>query len=115
MRSMPDFPSISPCHVASLPMPRGEIMPMPVMTTRRLVKRVGVFWLLRFGVFVDVLDGVLDLADLLRLIVGNLDAELFLESHDQLDGIERVRAEVLNERSLRGDLLRVDAELLDDD
>src|SRR5436309_9512064 len=115
MRPMPDFPSISPCHVASLPTPSGEIIPRPVMTTRRLVKRVGVSWLLRLGVLFDVLDGVLDLADLLRLVIGNLDAELFLESHDQLDGIQRVRAEVLNERSLRGDLLRVDAELLDDD
>ena len=38
MRSIPDRPSMSPCHVASFPMPSGEIMPRPVMTTLRFIK-----------------------------------------------------------------------------
>jgi len=39
---------------------------------------------------IDVLDRVLHLADLLRLVIGDLDAKLFLERHDQLDRVERV-------------------------
>src|SRR5437588_6008474 len=33
----PERPSTSPCQVGSLPTPSGEIMPIPVTTTRRLV------------------------------------------------------------------------------
>jgi hypothetical protein len=39
MRPMPERPSIRPCQVGSLPTPSGEIMPMPVTTTRRFSKR----------------------------------------------------------------------------
>src|SRR3954451_8489547 len=99
---MPERPSTSPCQVGSLPTPSGEIMPIPVTTTRRLVMRVcvcageagGVNAIPRtartagpcrgarlrsFGALVDVLDSVLDLLDLLGLVVGNLDAELLFE------------------------------------
>src|SRR5438105_2457929 len=33
---IPERPSTSPCQVGSLPTPSGEIMPIPVTTTRRL-------------------------------------------------------------------------------
>src|SRR5437660_12637834 len=97
---MPERPSMSPCQVGSLPTPSGEIMPIPVTTTRRLVMRVCVCaggaggvnaiprngtdrrsvpgWarLRSLGALVDVLDRVLNLLDLLGLVVRNLDAEL---------------------------------------
>src|ERR1044071_3556094 len=127
MRSTPDLPSRMPRQVGSLPMPSGEIIPIPVTTTRRFCMRL---WgrarcgtgsrpvptdLRCFRAFLDVVDGVLDLADLLRLVVRDLHAELFLEGHDQLDGVERVGAEVFDERRFGSDLVRVDAQLLDDD
>src|SRR5437763_6921364 len=60
----------------------------------------------------DVVDGLADGRDLLSVLVRDLDAELILELHDQLDEIERVGIEVLLERRLFGDLVLVDAELL---
>src|SRR6266404_9046537 len=64
--------------------------PRPVTTTRR-------FMHMRSGlVFLDVFDGLPDGLDLLRGIVGDVDIELFLEFHDQLDDIERVGAEVVD-------------------
>ena len=50
----------------------------------------------------DVGDRVLDGTDLLCIVVGNLDLELFLESHDQLDDVERVGAKVFSEASFGG-------------
>jgi hypothetical protein len=49
--------------------------------------------------------------DLLRVLVRDLDPELVLELHDQLDEVERVRVEILLEGSLFRDLAFVDAEL----
>jgi hypothetical protein len=60
----------------------------------------------------DVVDGLADGLDLLRVLVGDLDPELVLELHDQLHEIERVRIEILLEGSLFCDLALVDAELL---
>src|SRR5258706_9864243 len=123
MGPMPERPSMSPCHVGSLPMPRGETIPIPVTTTRRLVIEILEFAtavvagtarthpaigtgrmgpvpdgsLRSFGALVDVFDGVPDLLDLLGLIIGYLDAELLFERHDQLDRVERVRSEVFDE------------------
>ena len=70
----------------------------------------------RLGVaLVDVFDGVADGADALRVLVGDLGPELFLEAHDQLDQVERVGVQVVDERRLGLDVLFIDAELLDDD
>src|SRR4029077_19465515 len=66
-------------------------------------------------VFLDVLDGVGDLLDLLGILVRDLHAELLFEAHDQLDEVQRVRVEVLDERGLWSHLVLVDAELLDDE
>src|SRR5512134_254538 len=63
----------------------------------------------------DIGDRILDGLDLLGGIVGNLAAELFFERHDQLDGVERVGAEIVDEAGALGDLRLVDAEMLDDD
>src|SRR3954454_24223682 len=131
---MTEGPSKGPCQVGSLPTPSGEIMPIPVTTTRRLVMvlswrkrarerprtartagpcRVGA--LRSFGALVDVFDRVLDLLDLLGLVVGNLDAEFLFESHDQLDRIERVRSDAFDQRRIGTKPVGVDTELLDDD
>src|SRR5918994_2851428 len=56
------------------------------------------------GVFVDVVDGVLDGADLLGILVRNLRPELLFEAHDQLDEVERVGVEIVNEGGLGLDL-----------
>src|SRR6476661_5242442 len=59
----------------------------------------------------DVVDGLTDGRDLLRVLVRDLDPELILELHDQLDQVERVRVEVVLERRLLGDLIVLDTEL----
>merc|ERR1719313_2127283 len=63
----------------------------------------------------------LDRADALRrrrhrlgLLVRDLDVERLLDGHDQLDGVERVRAEVLGEARARDDRVKLDAQLLRD-
>src|SRR5207244_2364069 len=63
----------------------------------------------------DVVDGLPDGGDLLGVLVGDLDPELVLQLHDQLDEIERVCIEVLLERGFLVDFGLVDAELLDED
>jgi hypothetical protein len=45
----------------------------------------------------DVVDGLSDSRDLLGVLVRDLDPELILELHDQLDEIERVGVEILLE------------------
>src|SRR6185295_17239233 len=67
--------------------------------------------LVAFDVVHDVLDG----ADLLRVLVGDLHLVLFLERHDELDDVQRVGAEVLDERRLGSDLVLAHPKLLTDD
>ena len=57
----------------------------------------------------------LDARDLLRFLVRDFDAELLLERHHELDGVERVGAQVLDERGIWRHLFLVDAQLLHDD
>ena len=45
----------------------------------------------------QVIDCVAYGGDLLRILVGNLDIESFLKLHHKLDGIERVRSQVIGE------------------
>ncbi len=68
-----------------------------------------------FGVLLDVVDCVLDGADLLGVLVRNVDLEGLLERENELDQTEGVRAEVLDERGLGLDVLLLDVELLLDD
>src|SRR6201999_74422 len=48
-------------------------------------------------------------------IVGNFAAELFLERHDELDGIERISAEIVDEARPLGDLVGLDTQMFHDD
>ena len=57
-------------------------------------------------------DGITDGGNTFRVFVGDFTTEDFLEAHNQLDNIERVRLEVLAEASLRYDLVGLDAELI---
>ena len=54
-----------------------------------------------------------DGTDALRVLVGDLRAELLFETHDQLDKVKRVRVQVVNERRFRLDFLFIDTELLE--
>src|SRR5207302_10955930 len=67
------------------------------------------------AVRVDEAHRVLDGDDLLRGIVGNLAPELFLERHDELDGVETVGAQIVYEAGVVGDLGLVDAKMFNDD
>src|ERR1700719_3449899 len=115
---MPLVPALSAVQLTSVPMPSDDTRPMPVMTTRRLLSMLlsaprRLF--LGLGVRLDVLDGFLDARDLLGVLVGNLDPELLLEGHHQLDGVERVGAQVIHEGRVRCHLFLVHTELFHDD
>jgi len=66
-------------------------------------------------VLVDVVNGLLDGGDLLSLFVRDFRLEFFFECHHQLDRVQRVGAEIVDERSLIGDFFFLDAQLLDND
>src|SRR5258708_19570564 len=124
---MPLLPASSPCQVGAVPTASGDTRPTPVTTTRRRTAELKISagswegWpgsggsVLVPGVLLDVLDRLLDVADLLGLLVRDLDPELLLEGHDQLHDVERVGAQVVGEASLQGDLVLVHAQLLHDD
>src|SRR5690606_6248722 len=83
--------------------PTAVTRPVPVMTTLRVMTL-----LLPYGswaslalarsalLLADVVDGVADRLQLLRVLVGDLDAELLLERHDQLDRVEGIRTKVVD-------------------
>src|SRR5580698_2632453 len=64
---------------------------------------------------VDVLDGLLDRGDLFGVLIRNLDLELLLQSHHQLDSVEGVGSEIVDERRIVRDLFLFDAQLLGHD
>src|SRR5689334_13141414 len=68
----------------------------------------------RSAVAGDVVDRLTDGRDLLGILVGDLETELVLELHDQLDQVEGVGVQVALEGRVLGDLLLVHAELLDE-
>jgi len=65
--------------------------------------------------FFDVFDHIADGQEFFRLFVRHFDAEFLFERHDQLDRVERIRAEVFDEFRLRRYLVRLHAELFDND
>src|SRR5262245_39506833 len=93
----------------SASLPQALSVPIPVMTTRRRTLR------LLLDVVLDVLDRVADRLDLLRVLVGDVQVELVLELHHQLDRVEAVGAEVVDEAGLLVDLLLRSPHLLADD
>src|SRR5262249_46663378 len=69
--------------------------------------------LLGLGVFLDVINGVLYRRHFFGVLIGHFDAEGLLERHHQFNLVERVRAEVVDERSGRSYFRLVHSELLD--
>src|SRR5579884_2404299 len=61
----------------------------------------------------DIGDSVTHGLDVADLFVGNIDTELVLESHDQLDDVQTVGTEVFRERSGLDDLFLLHAQLFD--
>src|SRR5689334_4326480 len=78
----PLLPASRLLQTSSVVLPTPQMSPMPVTTTRRAKL------LLLFRVRADVVHGILDGADLLRIFVGNLDVEAFFERHHQLDRVQ---------------------------
>ena len=68
----------------------------------------------RLGLGVDVVDGVANSLDVRRVFVGDGESELFLELHDELDGVEGVSAEVVDEGGLHRDVLRLSLHVVTD-
>src|SRR5262245_56129151 len=106
MGPMPLTPPQRASQLAWIPMPTGDTRPRPVTTTRLLniPPSLRPSWAtpsLLLGVRLDVVDRLLDARDLLGVLVRNLDPELLLERHHELDGVERVGAEVVDERCVR--------------
>src|SRR6478672_5572897 len=104
MGPMPDLPASSPCHVSSVPTAIGVTSPIPVTTTLRAMRDASLSARL-LRVRFDVVDGVPDGLDLLGVLVRDLDLELLFEREHQLDDRQRVRLQVLGERSLQLDLV----------
>ena len=57
----------------------------------------------------DVINSLLHRGDLLGVFVGNLGFELFLERHHQFYRVQRVGAEIIDERGIIGDFCFLDA------
>src|SRR5262245_46111581 len=112
MRVTPDFPARMLFQASGTRLPTGEMIPRPVTTTLRLDKWAPGRPSSGLGVGLDVVDGLLDRGDLFRFLVGNPGLELFLERHHQFHRVERIRAEVVDERGLVLDVRLVHAQLL---
>src|SRR5690606_6373112 len=103
----PERPASRPLQVDSTSVPTGVTSPRPVTTTRcaKLFPDLGV----------EITQGISNGAELFGVLVGDVDVELLLEGHDELDRVEAVGAEILHEARLVRQLLPLDAEFLDND
>src|SRR5690349_16864113 len=102
----PERPLSMASQVDATSPPNGVVAPSPVTTTSTLLMSV---------VRLDVADGVADGLEVLHLVVGDLDAELLLSRHHDLDHGQRVDVQVVGEGLLLGDVVRVDpGDLLQD-
>src|SRR5690606_38340771 len=90
-----------------MPHMRGAASAAPA----RLIETKG----LRLDVRLDVVDGLLHRGDLLGVFVRDFALELFFQGHHQLDGVERIGAEVIDERCAGGEFFFFDAKLFYDD
>src|SRR6267378_3648881 len=119
MGPTPDRACLSADQNSSAVLPTGVSAPSPVTTTRRVVIDRAPRARPEIGapsrILLDVLDRVADGHDLLGILVGDLDVEMLLESHDELNRVERIGAQILDELRVRGDLVLLHPELLDDD
>src|SRR5688500_2776397 len=94
---IPDFPASMLPQACGTPTPTGDTMPRPVTTTLRLAKSAP--WR-ESGCFPrsNEVDGLLHRRDFLGLLVGDLGLEFLFERHHELNGVQRIRAEVVHER-----------------
>src|SRR5437879_2727759 len=69
----------------------------------------------RLGAFFDVVDHVADGLQFFSIFVRHFYGKFLFERHHQFHDIERIGAQVLDKRRLRRNLLRIHAELFDDD
>src|SRR5438552_2288571 len=115
MRAMPVFDARIASQVTWVPIPNGVTSPTPVTTTLRDKTLLpGPDQPLLFaGLAFDVFHRVLHSRDLLGVFIGDLELECFLKSHYKLDDVERIGAQVVNERCVAIDLAFIDAQLLD--
>src|SRR5262249_26709714 len=68
-----------------------------------------------FRVLTDVVNSILHRADFFRVFIRNFKIERFFKSHDQLDGVQGICAEIVNEGGIRGDLTFIHSQLLHND
>lgn len=85
---------------------RGRMINQQVMNTRNSRLLLSVF---------DVSYSVTYSGDFFSLVIGDGDAEFFLELHDEFYGVEAISTEVGGECSVFSNLVLIYAELVDDD
>src|SRR5262249_15326871 len=68
-----------------------------------------------FGVLLEEFHRIADGQDRFGRVIRDFAAELLFERHDKLDGVETVRAEVIDETRGVGHLVRLHAKVLHDD
>src|SRR5690554_4972757 len=136
---MPERPWVMDSQAAATVLPTGETMPRPVTTTRRWVMGLSSIglgcrlsgaatagtgpvqaapdWLAGSGLDVGrhVVDRLLHAGDLLRFLIRNLALELFFQRHHEFDRVEGIRAQVVDERGVGGDVFLLHAQLVHDD
>ena len=64
------------------------------------------------SVMTDEIDSLLHRRDLLRFLVGDFGLELFFQRHHELNGVQRIRAEIVDEGRLVLHVGFVDTQLL---
>src|SRR6185295_15699020 len=105
-------------QTSSLVLPAPQIRPIPVITTRRFktayLPNQSHADATSLRMFLDVIDRVANALNLLGVLVRDFDGEFFFESHNQLDRVERVGAEIIDEPRVCGHFALVDSEFIDD-
>src|SRR5580658_6195008 len=119
MRETPLRPATRFFQLSSVPIPRAQTNPTPVTTTRRVNAlapscRELPADLLALRVFVDVLDGILHSGHFLGVFVRHFYAEGLFKSHNQFHLVERIRAQVVDERRSGSHFGFIHSQLLDD-
>src|SRR5436190_8047106 len=108
-------PSQRPFHVSSVPVPSAVTNPTPVTTTLLFCKIKKPLKLRLWKMVLDVFDRVFDCSYFFRFFIGNFQTELFFQLHHQFNGVQRIGAEIIDERCSRRDFRFVDAELFNND
>src|SRR5210317_2193415 len=64
------------------------------------------------GTFADIIDGILNGLNFFSILIGNLDVKFFFKGHDQFNGIQGVRPEIVHEGRFVGHLILIHTQLL---